>query len=201
MPKTRNNDLKELRDSINNSFEIVRKEVQELAYIAGFSFNALNERLKAGVSSTVNTAFQAKIDDLRVNSRPGNMLVYNNVLKGIERFRGTKIPFDSITVDWLRKYEKFLTEEGKTTSTISIHFRTIRAIMNDARRTGIIKESQYPFGKGRFEIQAGEGRKLALTLAQIGHIARYEDGSEATAKYRIIGYFSTYVTGLIWQTL
>ena len=184
MPKTRNNDLKELRDSINNSFEIVRKEVQELAYIAGFSFNALNERLKAGVSSTVNTAFQAKIDDLRVNSRHGNMLVYDNVLKGIERFRGTKIPFDSITVDWLRKYEKFLTEEGKTTSTISIHFRTIRAIMNDARRTGIIKESQYPFGKGRFEIQAGEGRKLALTLAQIGHIARYEDGSEATAKYR-----------------
>ena len=56
--------------------------------------------------------------------------------------------------------------------------------MNDARRAGIIKDSQYPFGKGRFEIQAGEGRKMALTLEQIGKIARYKDGSQAIAKYR-----------------
>ena len=47
-----------------------------------------------------------------------------------------------------------------------------------------IKDAQYPFGRGRYEIQAGEGRKLALTLEQIGQIANYEDGTEATAKYR-----------------
>lgn len=60
----------------------------------------------------------------------------------------------------------------------------IRAIMNEAKRAGIINESQYPFGRGRYEIQAGEGRKMALTLEQIGQIARYEDGSETTEKYR-----------------
>ena len=46
------------------------------------------------------------------------------------------------------------------------------------------KDAQYPFGRGRYEIQAGEGRKLALTLEQIGQIANYEDGTEATTKYR-----------------
>ena len=184
MPTARNRELRAIRESIANSFDIIRQNVDELAFAAGFSFDALDSRLKAGFTDTLNTAFQAKINDLRTNSRPGNMLVYDNVLKGIERFRGAKIPFDAITVDWLRKYEKFLIEEEKTASTISIHFRTIRAILNDARRAGIIKDSQYPFGKGRFEIQAGEGRKMALTLEQIGRIARYEDGSQATAKYR-----------------
>ena len=92
----------------------------KLAYVSGFSFDALDSRLKAGYNDTVNTAFRAKIDDLRANSRPGNMLVYDNVLKGIERFRGTKIPFEAVTVDWLRKYERFLIKEEKTASTISI---------------------------------------------------------------------------------
>ncbi len=48
----------------------------------------------------------------------------------------------------------------------------------------MIREAQYPFGKDRYEIQEGEGRKMALTLVQIGRLARYEDGSDATAKYR-----------------
>ena len=151
LPKTKSSDLKDLRDSILNSFEIVRKEVKELAYIGGFSFDALNERLKAGVSSTVNTAFRAKINYLRRNSHIGNMSVYDNVLKGIERFKGKNITFESITVEWLRRYERFLLDENKTAATIGMHLRTIRAIINEAKRAGKIKETQYPFGRGAVE--------------------------------------------------
>lgn len=184
MPSTRNRDLKAIRESIANSFDIVRQNVDELAAIAGFSFEALNTRLKSGATDTINTAFRAKIADLNEQNRVGNAIVYNNVLKGLERFAGDKIRFDVVTVEWVKKYERFLLSEDKTTSTIGIHLRTLRTILNEARRSGIIKESQYPFGRGRYEIQAGEGRKLALTLDQIGKIARYEDGSDATAKYR-----------------
>ena len=184
MPSTRNRDLKAIRESIANSFDIVRQNVDELASIAGFSFEDLNTRLKSGATDTINTAFRAKIADLNEQTRVGNAIVYNNVLKGLERFAGDKIRFDVVTVEWVKKYERFLLSEDKTTSTIGIHLRTLRTILNEARRSGIIKESQYPFGRGRYEIQAGEGRKLALTLDQIGKIARYEDGSDATAKYR-----------------
>lgn len=74
--------------------------------------------------------------------------------------------------------------------------RTLRAIINEAKRCGVVRESNYPFGKGRFEIQNGEGRKLALTLDQIGRIAAFEDGLEATAKYRDYWLFLYFCNGM-----
>ena len=111
-------------------------------------------------------------------------LARDGIIQGLERFAGDRIALESITVDWVRRYERFLLGEGKSRTTIGIHMRHLRAILNDACRCDAIKPAQYPFGRGKYEIQAGEGRKLALTLEQIGQIARYEDGNEATAKYR-----------------
>lgn len=180
----RTRELKEIRESVINSFDIVRKSVEALASIGGFSFDALNARLGAGVSDTLNTAFKVKIEMLKKQDRVGSMLAYDNVLKGLERFKGGCITFDIITVDWIRKYDRFLRSEGKNQTTIGIHMRHLRAILNEAKRAGVIKETQYPFGRGKYEIQAGEGRKMALTLEQIGKIARYEDGGRASKMYR-----------------
>ena len=173
-----------VRKDIENSYNIVRTTVEELASAGEFSLDALNNRLKRATGDTVNTAFRAKIEALRQSGRVGNMIVYDNVLKGVERFAGSTVYFDSVTVSWLKRYEEFLRDEDKTQTTIAIHLRTVRAIMNDARQAGMIKEAQYPFGRGRYEIQSGEGRKMALTLEQIGRIANYDDGTAATAKYR-----------------
>lgn len=112
------------------------------------------------------------------------MLYYDNIHKGLERFKGHETRIDSITIDWLNRYEKFLLKENKTYTTVGMHMRGIRTIVNVAKEAGIIKPAQYPFGKKRYEIKAGEGRKLALTIEQIGMIARYDDGSEATRRYR-----------------
>lgn len=56
--------------------------------------------------------------------------------------------------------------------------------MNEAKKAGIIKESQYPFGKGRFEIKTGEGRKKALNKVQIKSIYHYSDGNETTERHK-----------------
>lgn len=63
-----------LRESIANSFDIVRKNVEALAAGGSFSFDALNNRLRKAGTDTINTAFRAKIADLRANNRVGNML-------------------------------------------------------------------------------------------------------------------------------
>ena len=172
-----------VRKDIENSYNVVRDTVEELANLGSFSFDNMNKRLKSG-DTTLNSAFLAKIAELKAQERIGTMMVYEVVLNGIKRFAGLHIPMDKITVEWLRRYEKFLAKEEKSTTTIGIHMRHIRAILNEACRNGIIKEAQYPFGRGRYEIQAGEGRKMALSLEQIGQIANYESGSEATTRYR-----------------
>ncbi len=138
-----------VRKDIENSYNIVRSTVEELASAGEFTLDALNNRLKRATGDTVNTAFRAKIEALRQAGRIGNMIVYDNVLKGIERFAGNAVYFDSVTVNWLKRYEEFLRDEDKTQTTIAIHLRTLRAILNDARQVGMIKEAQYPFGRGR----------------------------------------------------
>lgn len=184
LPTTKVRALVATRKDIENSYNIVRDMVEELASLGGFSLDALNSRLKAGCSSTLNTAFKTKINALGTQDRVGSLKVYGVVLQGIERFAGERVPIDAVSVDWLRKYEKFLHGEHKSQTTIGIHMRHIRAVLNDALRAGAIKEVQYPFGRGRYEIQAGEGRKMALTIEQIGKIARYDDGNSLTTKYR-----------------
>lgn len=184
LPITKSREMIKVRESIENSFDIVRDQVTELASAGEFSFDTLNARLKKASTDSIGTAFRAKIDTLKAENRIGNMIVHDNVLKGIERFGAGRALLQNITVDWLRRYEKFLLDEGKTYTSIGIHMRTIRAILNEAKRAGIVKEAFYPFGRDKYEIKSGSGRKMALTLEQIGQIARFDNGSEATRKYR-----------------
>ena len=184
LPTTRSRALLDVRADIENSYSIVLAAAKAIAYTGNFSLEALNERLKGAASDTLNTMFKAKIDELRKSGRIGTMLVYDNVLKGVERFAGKNVLLEAVTTNWVRRYADFLRNEGKAQTTISINLRHLRALLNDAKRLGVLKESQYPFGRGRYEIQAGEGRKLALSQEQIATIAKYDDGTQATAKYR-----------------
>ena len=103
MPTSKARQAVAVRKDIENSYQIVRSAVEELASAGSFSLDALNGRLKGAASDTVNTMFRAKIERLRKAERIGSMLVYDNVLKGLERFSGERIRFEAITVAWLDK--------------------------------------------------------------------------------------------------
>ena len=133
-----------VRKDIESSYQIVRGVVEELARDGIFSFDSLNKRLKRSGVDTLNRAFAAKIAELKEQDRIGSMLVYNVVIQGLERFAGDRIALESITVDWVRRYERFLLGEGKSRTTIGIHMRHLRAILNDACRCDAIKPAQYP---------------------------------------------------------
>ena len=184
LDSTRQQALLSIRKDIENSFELVRQAVDDLAFRGEFSISSLNDRLKSTSLTSLQGAFKNKIETLKGRGQIGTMMIYENALKAILRFSPRPVKFEEVTVSWLNRFVDFLHQEKKSQTTIAITLRHIRAIINDAKREGIIKESQYPFGRGRFEIQEGEGRKMALTLEQIGQIARYDDGSDATAKYR-----------------
>lgn len=195
LPATKNRELKEIRQSINQSFSLVRTQVETLVDRGEFTFDALNLRLGKSSGDTVNAAFNSKIATLKKEERIGTMLYYDNILKNIEVFAGNRIAFATVTVDWLKRYEKFLLKD-KNHTTVGMHMRAIRAIMNEAKKAGVIRESQYPFGKDRYEIQTGESRKKALTLEQIRQVVTFTDGRETTEKYRDLWFFMYLCNGI-----
>lgn len=195
LPETRSRRLLEIRESIENSFSLVKYNVEALAEKGGFSFDALNVRLGKATGDTVNSAFKAKIENLKKEERIGTMEWYENIYLWVEKFGGNKISFDTITIDWLKRYERFLLKD-KNHTTVGMHMRAIRAIMNEAKKAGVIKDSQYPFGKDKYEIQAGAGRKKALTLQEIGKIVRFSDGNETTERYRDLWFFMYLCNGI-----
>jgi len=186
---------KTIKASIENSFNLVRLNVESLAERGDFMFDTLNTRLGKATGDTVNNALRAKISALEYEERIGTMQIYEQTLRITEEFAGTNISFSSITVQWLRKCEQFWLQTKNQTTT-GMHFRNIRTIINEARRAGIFKEAQYPFGKDRFEIKTGEAHKKSLTIKQIKSIFDYSDGNITTDKYRDLWLFIYLCNGI-----
>lgn len=191
-----------VRTDIQFSFDKVKNAIIQLERDDNFSFTTLNIYLgQSSVDNTLGTAFQAKIESLLNENRIGSYNYYNDTLKTIEDFAGKNIPFEYVTVAWLKKFEKHLLDTGRNYTTIGMRCRAIRSIMNEALTSGIIREKQYPFGRGKYEIPTGQGRKLALTLQQIKMLVTYSDGSEATEHYRDLWFFSYLCNGINFADL
>ena len=195
LPTSKSTASKAIRASIENSFNLVRSNVEALAERGDFLFDTLNSRLGKATGDVVNNALKAKIALLKSEGRIGSMQIYEQTLRITEEFAGEDISFSSITVQWLRKCEQFWLKTKNQTTT-GMHFRNIRAIMNEARKAGTIKETQYPFGKERFEIKTGEAHKKALSIKQIKDIFDYSDGSATTDKYKDLWLFIYMCNGI-----
>lgn len=185
LPNTKTREATAARRDIENSYNHIRAVVEDLAHAGTFSLDALHIRLRGAGATTINEAFRAKIEELERKGNIGNMDNYRCVLNSIERFAGSHIPFNAISTAWVERYAEHLRREGKAQATIAIRLRTLRAILNNALTLGLIRPVDYPFGRGRYEIRSGEGRKMALTIEQIGQIARYDDQTHpAYLRYR-----------------
>jgi hypothetical protein len=195
LPEQKARHYKDLREDIQNSFDLVKMNVEMLAEKGNFSFHLLKNHMGKSTGDTLNNAIRAKIEMLEDEERIGTLLVYRETLRLVTAFAGEQIAFDTVTVPWLKKCEAFwLKTKGYTT--IGMHMRNLRAMMNEAKKNGVIRENQYPFGKDRYEIKNGESRKKALTIKQIGDIYRFSDGLEATEKYRDLWMFIYFCNGI-----
>ena len=181
-------------------FSIIKSQVEALAERGDFCFDALSMRLGRCTGTTLNTAIQGKIDAFKLNGQVNSYYNYRSTLKSIERFAGGSVPFSAVSADWLSRLDKFLRNEGKTVTTINFYMKALKCVVNDARRNGILKEAQYPFGRGKYEIPSGNSRKLALTMEQIKKVVTYK-GSKTVEKYRDFWFFSYLCNGINFRDM
>lgn len=195
LPENKSSEYRKLRQSLEHSFSFVRMNVEALADKGTFSFNALNLRLGKATGDTLNNAIRAKIEELKNEERIGTMQFFKCTLVMVEEVGGKNIPFNAVTVEWLQKCER-LWSKTRSISTIGMHMRNIRTLMNEAKRAGVIKESQYPFGKGLYEIKTGVGRKKGLSKQQLKAIFDYKSDNETTNRYKDLWLFIYMCNGI-----
>lgn len=175
--------------------------METLVFRGDFSFDVLSARLGRYSGIYVNSVFLKKMEELKTNGQANTYLSYKGTLHKIEQFAGKQISFQEITISWLNRCENFWLSTGSSYSSMSFYFRNLKCIINMARKDGIIKESQYPFGKGKYEVPNGSGRKLALTLEQIRKLVTYIDGTQTTEKYRDLWFFSYLCNGINFRDM
>ncbi|WP_242916320.1 site-specific integrase [Pontibacter liquoris] len=216
LPTTRSKNLAETRSQIQDTADKVKDQVKDLIKNDLFSFGTLNMRLGQGLSTTLNTAFVARIEELEESGKVSTADWYRYTLRSIilfehgnielkdlkgDKFKSTallgssKINFSQITAAWLKRYENHLLDKDKSYTTISMYMRALQVIMNDAKAAGIVKLAQHPFGKGKYEIPQHEGRNIALTLADIGKIVKYDCETDTIAMCRDLWFFSYLCNG------
>ena len=127
--------LTEARSNIENSFSIIKGQVEALAERGDFAFDLLSVRLGRCSTATVNAAIKAKTEELKHNGQAGTYRSYHALLTAVEEFAGKDIPFSAVTVDWLNRCGRFWTGQKKSKSTLSVYFKMLKAIMNGQRRT------------------------------------------------------------------
>lgn len=196
LEKSKSNDSIKIRRSINQSFDNIRQNVESLIEKGDFSFQSLSLRLGRSAGESFNNMMKARISDLKSEERIGSARNYEDSLKAIEDFGGKKIQLSDITIDWLKRCEKFWIKRPLSITTRGMYFRNIRTIMNLGKRMNLIKESQYPFGKGKFEIQTEEGEKKSLTTEQLKGLYSYRSENETVNKYKDIWFFMYLCSGI-----
>ena len=185
----------EIQDIIGKELGRILKNVDILVERGTFSFSNLNNMLGKNIGGSLNEMISAKIKELENEEKFGSSAFYKGTLSLLKRYMKHDVPIKEVTVEWLNGLEKFILKTANQT-TVAMNMRNIRAIMNIAKQLGVIRESDYPFGKGKYQIKEGSGKKKALNKKQLKAIAEYSDGSMTTEFYRDLWLFIYFCNGL-----
>jgi integrase len=183
-----------------------------------FSFNQFEERFFNKVTSWDNVfaAIWSHIQDLKNEKRFGYASSFESTLRAIKEFHtgksfdfnprankvetrandylnGKPLNFVDITPSWLKRFENWMQESGKSKSTIGIYVRNIRVVFNLAIKDHKVK-AEYPFDK--HTPKSASGRKIALTALQISLIANYGTEHPQEQFYRDMFMFSFLGNGM-----
>ncbi|WP_020595918.1 site-specific integrase [Spirosoma panaciterrae] len=185
--------LRKWKDKYTDAAETLagNDEVHDVKSVAS---KVSNERL-ATRKFKLLTYFDEVISQFDKTGNVGNRRVYRDVQNSLRRFlgEGEDVSFESVTVKFCNEWEIKMRSEGVTEVTLSLRFRTLRAILNKAIANGYSKPTSYPFArnsaeKNKFQIGKFDTKttKRAVSKADIRKIEAYQppqtEGKYATLR-------------------
>lgn len=182
---------------LHDIFNKLEVEYQDKAdNVKPFSFDAFAREFDRNKpENDVFVMMERRIKQLEDVNRIGTASSYQCSLNSLKEFTGKKsVPFEYFTESSLLRYEQWMkTDEKKkrSSTTVGIYLRSLRAIFNEANKAGIT--DHYPFGKGGFTIQNGKGRKIAMDTDEIKSVFDYEITDDKDAAFYLDVWKVTYL--------
>lgn len=131
---------------------------------------------------SVKSAFDTYINNLDAE-QTGTADNYRASITSLESYK-KNLKFTDITPTFLKKYEKWMLNNGRSKTTVGMYLRALRAVFNQQD----IDSKLYPFSRKandkKYKIPKGRNIKKALTLDEIAKIFNYEAESDQEGKAR-----------------
>jgi len=166
--------------------------------ISDFSYNLFEKKFLNPRHNYMNVfdAYEEYIINLRKEGRIGTASSYSCSLGSLKKFT-RELKFEDIDSEFLRKYEKWMIENGNSLTTVVIYLHALRTLVNEAKQLKIITEEQYPFGKRKYQIPSGRNVKKALSLEDVEKIYNHKPPRGSfEEKAKDIWLFSYLMSGL-----
>lgn len=203
-PKPRN-EHKEFKWMLD---EILKKADDILKGLKTFSFPAFEKEMFQAAKNKGNVLeyYRESMERLRQQQRVRTAESYGQSLKSLKAFaqsesRGRKevsyLGFADVTPNFLKRYESWMTGQGRSMTTVGIYLRALRAVFNEAIEEGEAEKDTYPFGgKKKYQIPQGRNVKKALNKADLKALFTHPTGSGEQEKARDFWFFSYQCNGM-----
>lgn len=113
------------------------------------------------------------------------------------------VPFDRVNVKFCHEWEQTLRATGIKDITLSLRFRTLRAVLNQAIAAGLMKATAYPFARtvaekhklqvGKFDVTTA---KRAVSREELRRLEALQPVSERQRLAKDVFLFSFYAGGI-----
>ena len=164
-----------------------------------FSAEEFINKLKNHTKKTTVLQFvETVIEELLNNDKIGNASVYKSLRDVLVRFRNKKdFTFSELDVSFLLKFEQDLRERGLEDTSLSVHFRTLRALYNRAVDKDYTRKELSPFQKFKISKFDTKTRKRAITKDDFKKIEalKFDTGTRLYDSQNVF-VFSYYCSGI-----
>lgn len=192
--RLRDDNLKEIKIKIH-SLRVSAQNV--LDSLQPFSFYSFEEKFYQSAKSKTDLSlklwFKNYIDVLKAGGNIGTAISYQTTINSLEKFK-PNMQLQDITPVFLQAYENYMVDLKKSSSTIGIYLRQLRAIINQAIDANVLKSENYPFRK--YEIPGGRNIKKALSEDDLKKILNHQPADTKQQKALDFWIFSYLCNGI-----
>lgn len=145
--------------------------------------------------TTVSERWQEYIDELREEGRKGTAGLHEHSKKYFEEKFSDMVLFESLSPNTIMDFEKFLrSKKHLGDTTISMHMKRFKAIINTAKKENIVRYEIEPFAF--YNMPEAAVRELDITIEELNKIRNYSPKEKPLKIARDIFLLSYYLGGI-----